>query len=179
MNAPGDTHMHGPVGVFNNGDAPITIQMPCPGPHACPHDRGEEALQRKFEENTGISCGKGPRIALQHLLDVGHFDRRQLALAWRMKSIVWDWDDLRVRANESRLESAYGYSLIALGLTIFIVYIAVIILDMPSQVSWQLVLAILTTLMMLAMALLSEKYLVRPNRIAKLARPVIEAYYKK
>lgn len=38
MTGKGDTHMHGPTGAVFTGEKPeVTINVPCPGPHACPH----------------------------------------------------------------------------------------------------------------------------------------------
>jgi hypothetical protein len=149
----------------------------CPGLHACPYDRGEDDYQRKFEENTGISCGKPARLVLQHLLDVGHFERKQLALAWRTKSLCWDWDAARLEPNVSRVESAYGYFLMVMGFVAFLAFMAKAVFSWGEMQGMELLQALTSALVFAAMTPFAEKYLVRPNRIARRAGPVIEGYY--
>lgn len=151
--------------------------MACPGLHVCPYDRGEDDYQRKFEENTGIACGKPARAALQHLLDVGHFERKQLALAWRTKSLCWNWDAARLESNASRVESAYGYFLMVMGFVAFLALMAKVVLGWTPMPGVELSQSLTSAVVFAAMTPFAEKYLVRPNRIARRARPVIEGYY--
>ena len=181
MNQTFNDQVAGGVAGNNLYQAAVTTNnihaLVCSGPEACPYDRSEEKLQRQFEEDTGIACGKGPRIAIKHLLDVGHFDRRQVALAWRTKSLAWDWDLARIKANPSLMESIYGYGLMLLGVGMSSVYLVSLMVGRLSLPGMEILQTAATAFMLFMMALLSEKYLVRPNRIATMARPVIEAYY--
>ena len=149
----------------------------CPGRDACPFERREEDRQHRFEMTTGIACSSGAREALQHLLDCGAFDYKQLAVTWRTRSIYWDIDALELKTTVSRIEFYYGWFLIALGLLSLALGLLSLVLgdrkvllegDVPQG-------AIL--ILFISIAPIAAKYLVKPNRIAKRAEPYLQEYY--
>lgn len=157
----------------------INQAAPCPGPAACPFERSEEERQKRFESQTGISCSRGAREALQHLLETGVFDYRQLAISWRSRSLWWDWDSVRLRTNISRVETVYGFALVAMGIVMIAGAAAAIILNggnMPGY-EWGLAGACLPAGVIAALA--ADRTMIRPNRIAKRVEPYLREYYER
>lgn len=171
----GDTHLHGPVAVLSSGSASIVVQVPCPGVEVCPHRIDEAARMRKFEEDTGISCSSGAQEAYEYLLRSGVFERAHLALAHR-RSLVWDWDIKKLKVISSQPELFYGYFLIAAGVFFFAAVAALLVWARPP-VSRDTLGAGLFAIGFLGVVPFAEKYMVRPNRIAQRAAPLLEEFY--
>lgn len=156
----------------------INQAAPCPGPAACPFERSEEERQRRFEAQTGISCSRGAREALQHLLETGVFDYKQLAISWRSRSLWWDWDVVKLRTNISRLETGYGFVLVMLSIGMLASAVTAAITRgaaLPTY-EWGLLVGMLPV--SLGMAVLADRTMIRPNRIAKRVEPYLRQYYQ-
>ncbi len=149
----------------------------CLNSAACACEQGEAERQRRFEKHTGIACSGGARDALQHLLDTGAFDYKQLAIAWRTRSLWWDWNELRLNANASRWE--YGYGLFVMILAVVMCTIGFLFLIyMKNRSTWLDLMQIAILLLMFCSVVpIAEKYMLRPNRIAKRAASFLEEYY--
>lgn len=125
MNArTGDTHLHGSVGVVSNGEAPITIQMPCPGPKACPYRLPPEGEPDAKEENeffrdTGIRAGTHARRLLRELKGRHEYLKWRgsgsLSRMWKSNTLQYLDGDQKLRFNLSRLAEGYGWSIFLFG----------------------------------------------------------------
>lgn len=150
----------------------------CPGQDRCPFERSEEERQKRFEAQTGISCSRGAREALQHLLETGVFDYKQLAISWRSRSLWWDWDAIKLRTTVSRLESAYGSMLVLLGIVMVAGAVAAIIVKGSEMPAYEQVLAGVLVPVGLMAAMLADRTMIRPNRIARRVEPFLQSYYQ-
>lgn len=158
--------------IFNNGF--------CPGFEACPYERREADRERQFEKTTGIFCSAGAREALEHLLDSGVFDYKQLALSWRTRSIYWDPDAHELKTFVSRIELYYGLFLVGFGILAFLLLGISLILGHreflidgnPPRAAYLIYLIVFSSI-----APVSAKYLVKPNQIAKRATSYLDDFY--
>lgn len=132
MNAPGDTHMHGPVGVFNNGSAPITIQMPCPGPGACPYrlpPMGEPDAkeENEFFRDTGIRAGTMARALLRDLKARHGYLRWRgtgsISRMWQHKTLDYLDGATTLRINPSWFAEGYGWFIFFGGVFFEVIFI--------------------------------------------------------
>ncbi len=121
----GDTHLHGSVGVVNSGDAPITIQMPCPGPRACPYRLPPEGEPDAKEENeffrdTSIRAGTHARRLLQELKGRHEYLKWRgsgsLSRMWKTNTLQYLDGDRKLRFNLSRLSEGYGWLIFLFGI---------------------------------------------------------------
>jgi len=136
MNArSGDTHLHGSVGVVNNSDAPITIQMPCPGPKSCPYRLPPEGDADAKEENeffrdTGIRAGTRARALLRELkARHGYLKWRgtgSLSRMWQHKTVEYLDGDNDLRIEASRFAEGYGWVIFLLGVFFELVFAALV-----------------------------------------------------
>lgn len=149
----------------------------CPGKDNCPYERSEAERQREFEKLTGIACSAGARRALQHLLDSGAFDYKRLQIAWRANSLEWDMDTFMLNAKVSKAEFYYGCVMMLFGFASALLGLLSLIYhgDHPLTIEQAG-----KGLLLVSYALLipfSARYMVRPNRIAKRAKPLLQEYY--
>jgi hypothetical protein len=149
----------------------------CADPDHCPFERDEARAQRRFEKHTGIACSRGARIALQHLLDTGAFDYKQLEIAWRMRSLKWDWKDLKLKTNVSLFEIIYGWFMLTVSLGSLSLGLLVFVLGGDKNPSLEQTQSLVTIAVFISIVPFAEKYIIRPNRIAKRAIPFLEGYY--
>lgn len=169
---------------INNGQAAKNIEnhfhaQACPGQEACPYERGEAERQRRFEERTGIVCSSGARQVLEHLLDSGVFHYKQIALAWRQKTLWWDWDKHVLNAAVSRLDLAYGHFLMWGGLATFLLaFFGLAWFRRNDPLNAEIIQIMVGACLFLTAAPFAEKYLVRPSRIARRAKPLVDAFYQ-
>lgn len=131
----GDTHLHGPVGVLTNGDAPITINMPCPGPRACPYRLPPEGEPDAKEENeffrdTGIRAGTRARALLRELkARHGYLKWRGtggLSRMWQHKTVEYLDGDNNLRIQPSRFSEVYGWFIFMLGVLLELIFVGAI-----------------------------------------------------
>lgn len=169
-------------GSVVGGNVHITTHhhnAPCPGPSACPFERSEEERQKRFESQTGISCSRGAREALQHLLETGVFDYRQLAISWRYRSLWWDWDAVQLKTNISQVETVYGFALVAMGIVMIAGAATAVILNGGSMPGYEWGMAGAAMPAGVIAALTADRTMIRPNRIAKRVEPYLRQYYER
>ena len=151
----------------------------CPGQDACPFDRDEAQRQRRFEQTTGISCSALARKALQHLLDTGAFDYRQLAIAWRNGSLRWDIDSLRLEINVSRWELGYGWFVMGSGFLAFCLGLVGTMFSSRAELGSNTIQASIVIMSLVVVVPFANRYLIKPNQIARRAIPYLEGYYER
>ncbi len=136
----------------------------------------EAARQKRFEQNTGISCGWPEREALDYLLAREGFAVKDLALARKMSSLRLNVEQQRLEALPSRLELWYGRSLVMLatGSIALFTFAAVLSRDLPLLTVLQIALALSAFSFM---AYVAQRFIVQPVRIAERVKPALERYY--
>ena len=150
----------------------------CPGKDNCPYERSEAELARRFEQTTGITCSGGARKALEHLLETGVFDYKQLEFAWRKKTVWWDLDSKLLTATVNQVDLWYGLCLIWAGALLFLAtMIGMIVIRGGQPLTTENMTILATGVLFLSAAPFAEKHLVRPSRIAKRVKPFLEEYY--
>jgi len=149
----------------------------CPGQEACPFERDEAEQQRRFERNTGIACSSGAREALQHLLDCGAFNYKQLAIAWRAGSLRWDIDSLTLQINVSRVELWYGRFMMLFGLAAFVLGLVGMMVAQPASFGNESFLSSAFMTVLIGVLPFASRQLVQPNQIARRAVPFLARYY--
>lgn len=177
MNArAGDTHLHGAVGVLNNGDAPITIHMPCPGPGACPYRLPPEGDRDAKEENeffadTGIRAGTRARALLRELKSRhGYLKWRGtggLSRMWQHKTVEYLDGDNELRIQSSRFAEGYGWFVFLLGGFFETMFVAAItgrtkLADVELAVT-----ALLSLVVGLGAMWLAAEHMISPERAAR------------
>lgn len=170
---------------INRGQAARKIEnhyhsLPCPGPEQCMFDKSEEERQRRFEKHTGITCPGGARAALKHLLETGVFDYKQMELAWRKRAIWWDWHNQILKVTVSRLELGYGLFLMWVGILFFLATVfGVFFVNGRKPLTTANLTWIVIGLLFLTVVPFAEKHMVRPNRIARRVKPLLDSFYAK
>lgn len=169
----------------NRGQAAGKIEnhyhsLPCPGPDSCMFSKSEAEQQRRFEKHTGIVCPRGAREVLEHLLNTGVFDFRQIEFVWRKKNIWWDLETTKLMASINRFEMWYGLSLMWGGAIFFItIMVGLMFLRGHQPLTSENVTLLASGAMCLASVPFAEKHLVRPNRVARRIKPYLDEYYNK
>lgn len=163
--------------VTQTGDIHLHA-MPCHGPESCPYGKDEAERQQLFEERTGIACSSGARMAFDHLLNSGVFNYRQLDLAHGKKSLWWDWDKHRLHAEESRLDVFYGYTWMVLAAVFFVLILGLLIANHGREpITYDSLLTIAAGVLFLVTSPFAEKLLIRPSKIARRAKPLLDEFY--
>jgi len=149
----------------------------CPGREACPYERDEAERQRRFEKNTGIMCSLGARQALQHLLDCGAFNYKELAIAWRASSLRWDIDSLTLIANVSRSDLWYGRFVMLFSIFCFVFGLVGITRARPVSFANVELLTNFFVMCLIGACPFASRQMVQPNQIARRAAPFLARYY--
>jgi len=104
--------------VTQNGDIIV-----CPGVEDCPlkGNTPESERQKKFAKDTGIWCPPETRETLERLLSNHRFTAKELAQAWRVRSLSYDPDTGKLKTFTPKLELWFGIVM----LTLFAFYIAI------------------------------------------------------
>lgn len=176
MNAPRDAHLHGPIGVFNNGDAPITIQMPCPGPKVCPHRLPPEGEPDAKEENeffrdTGIRAGTRARALLRELKGRhGYLKWRGtggLSRMWQHKTVEYLDGDNALRIAASRFAEGYGWFIFLLGVFFELIFAALITGRAKLNDTELAITALISLLVGIGAMWVAAEHMISPERAAR------------
>lgn len=176
MNAPGDTHMHGPVGVFNNGDAPITIQMPCPGPGACPYrlpplGEPDAKEENEFFRDTGIRAGTMARALLRELKSRhGYLKWRgtgSISRMWQHKTLDYLDGATALRINPSWISEGYGWVVFFGGLYFEVLFILLITGRARLPSVEHLAVALTTMAIGIGALWVATEHMISPERAAR------------
>lgn len=164
----GNTHVHGPTGALvTGGSTEIKIQMPCPGPEACPHMRepweNETRLIDEFTKRVGICCPRGARLTLGKL--IGEFTPRELRIAWKENSLQWNAEANELRFVTPWIEAAMGWGFISSATCFFAYAFISAFLKSPNNLSFAFTLCA-GSLMYAGAFWLAVRYLLWPRRIA-------------
>lgn len=103
-----------------------------------------------------------------------------MEFAWRKKAVWWDWNNQLLKVTVSRLELGYGLFLIWAGILTFLATMFGMILFKGRQPLTNDNLMLLGFgLLFLTVVPFAEKHLVRPNRIARRVKPLLDGFYAK
>jgi len=176
MNAPSDLHLHGAIGVLTTGDTPVTIQMPCPGPGACPYRLPPEGDADAKEENeffrdTGIRAGTRARRLLRELKGRHEYLKWRgtggLSRMWQHKTVEYLDGDSTLRIEASRFAEGYGWFIFLMGVFFELVFAALITGRSRLNGMELAVTALVSLLVGLGAMWLAAEHMISPERAAR------------